>query len=74
MGSLGGAFRRAGEAAADTGSGGPQRRDGRFGARGVVCGLIGWRQRLRRGRIGLGWPARPSLGSVALGLGGLLCV
>ena len=72
--SLGGAFQRAAHAAAATGSGGPERRDGRFGGRGAVCGLIRGRQRLRRARIGLGGPARPSPGSIELSQIGWLCV
>ena len=66
--SLGGAFRWAAQAAAATGSGGPERRDGRFGGRGAACGLSGGRQRLRRARSGLGGPAQPSLGCVGLGM------
>ena len=66
--SLGGAFRRAAQASAATGSGGRQRRDGRFGGRGAACGLIRGCQRLRRARIGLGGPAQPSLGCVGLGM------
>ena len=46
VGSLGGAFRWAGQAAAAGGSGGSQRRDGRFGGWGAACGLIGGHQRL----------------------------